>query len=172
MRGSQRLLCGWLVVESSVSASASCCGVAVLGSKRIHLTLVRRLAADLNEFPWQWTAAMFDEWLGDRRSVDGHARSTVRVAGLSVRMFCAYLVDPAYGWQPLCEQRFQTFPIQVAHEWNTAPHVQQAGSDRGVRPFSHVELQSFFDCADDWVERARRSKRKGATSRMTHSATE
>lgn len=123
--------------------------------------LVRRLASDLNEFPWQWTSAMFDEWLGDRRSVDGHARSTVRSAGLTVRMFCGYLVDPAYGWQSLCEQRFQTFPVQVAHEWNTAPHVQEAGSDRGVRPFTHSELQTFFDCADDWVERARRSQRKG-----------
>jgi len=126
--------------------------------------LIRKFVADLNEFPWNWTSAMFDEWLGDRRAVSGHARSTIRTQGLGVRMFCDYLVDPAYGWQHLCEDRFGTFPIQIAHEWNTATHVQEAGSERTVRPFTVEELQLFFDCADNGVERCRVSKRKGWAS--------
>lgn len=123
--------------------------------------LVRRFAADLNEYPWNWTPAMLDEWLGDRRAVSGHARSTTRTSALAIRMFCGYLVDPAYGWQQRCEDRFGTFPVQVCHEWNSATHVQEAGSETGVRPFTAEELQRFFDCADEFVERARRSGRKG-----------
>ena len=42
-------------------------------------TRVRAFAAHVNAFPWQWTPAMVDEWLGDLRSVRGLRRSTIRV---------------------------------------------------------------------------------------------
>lgn len=123
--------------------------------------IVRRFTDDVGEFPWAWTSGMFDEWLGDRRAVDGYAKTSVRSMALAIRMFCRYLVDPSYDWQRYCEERFGTYPVQICHEWNTATHVQSAESARGLRPFTVDELQSFFDAADDMVASARQSGRKG-----------
>ncbi len=123
--------------------------------------LVRRFVSDLNVFPWLWTPGMLDEWLGDFRSLKGAARSTIRAYGICLRGFCRYLVDPVYGWQEVCEERFGTYPVQIAHEWNTAVHVQESGTEEPVRPFTQVELQAFFDCADGRVARAQRLGRKG-----------
>ncbi len=123
--------------------------------------LVRRFADEIGDYPWEWTPAMFDEWLGDLRAVKGLARSTIRAHGLGVRMFCDYLVDPGYGWQELCEARFETFPVQISHQWNTAVHVQEAEAEASVRPFRPDELQDFFDCADNRVARTRQLGRKG-----------
>ena len=52
-------------------------------------------------------------------------RSTVRAYASSVSAFCRYATDPAYGWAAQCQERFGTHPVQVAHEWNTAVHVQE-----------------------------------------------
>ena len=123
--------------------------------------LIRRLVADLNEYPWTWSAAMLDEWLGDRRSVDRHRQSTIRGAAVTVRMFCDYICDPGYGWAEECITRFGTHPVQVCHRWNTAVHVQEADGSPTVRPFTTSELQAFFDCADKRVADARRLGRKG-----------
>jgi integrase/recombinase XerC len=39
---------------------------------------VRAFAAYVNTYPWHWTAAMVDEWLGDLRSLRDLKRSTIR----------------------------------------------------------------------------------------------
>ena len=39
---------------------------------------VRAFAAYVNTYPWLWTPAMVDEWLGDLRSLRGLRRSTMR----------------------------------------------------------------------------------------------
>ena len=51
--------------------------------------------------------------------------------------------------------------MQVVHEWNAAEHVQDAESDPVRRAFTRDELQTFFDHADDQVERIRATGRKG-----------
>jgi site-specific recombinase XerD len=51
--------------------------------------------------------------------------------------------------------------VQVCHEWNTVIHVSDHEARPGVRPLSRLELQTFFDYADDLVDQARSSKRKG-----------
>ena len=79
--------------------------------------------------PWCWSAQLVDEWLGDLRAVRALKRKTLRNYQEAIRSFCAYIIDPAYGWAQECEQRFGTHPIQVVHEWNTAVHVQEADAD-------------------------------------------
>ena len=108
----------------------------------------RAFTAHADAFPWLWTAAMLDEWLGDLRAVRGLRRSTLRGYQEAIRMLCLYLTDPAYGWTGECETRFGTHPVQVVHEWNTAVHVQQAEGDPIKRAFTLDELQAFFDHAD------------------------
>jgi hypothetical protein len=71
------------------------------------------------------------------------------------------LIDPLYGWLPLCQQRFGTHPVQVVHEWNTAAHVLEAEGDPAKRPFTREELQRFFDHDDEQVDRVRGLGRKG-----------
>ena len=38
----------------------------------------RAFTAHADAFPWRWSAAMLDEWLGDLRAVRGLRRSTLR----------------------------------------------------------------------------------------------
>ena len=121
----------------------------------------RAFTAHADAFPWLWTAAMLDEWLGDLRAVRGLRRSTLRGYQEAIRMLCLYLTDPTYGWAGECETRFGTHPVQVVHEWNTAVHVQQAEGDPIKRAFTIDELQAFFDHADSEVARIRAAGRKG-----------
>lgn len=123
--------------------------------------VVKAFAAYVNAFPWQWTPAMVDEWLGDLRSLRDLARSTIRSYSEAVRPFCYFATDPLYEWARTCEERFGTYPVQVVHEWNTAVHVQDNESDAAKRAFTKVELQAFFDHADEQVERIRARGRKG-----------
>lgn len=89
------------------------------------------------------------------------ARSTLRGYQETVRLFCGYLTEPAYGWVAQCEQRFGCHPVQVCFEWNTAVHVQGNEADPGKRAFTVAELQALFDYADEQVLRIRGAGRKG-----------
>ena len=122
---------------------------------------VRAFARHADAFPWQWTAQLADEWLGDLRSVHRCARSTVRGYQNAAQLFCGYVTDPAYGWAGECETRFGTYPVQVVHEWNTAAHVADSEADPRRRAFTRGELQAFFDYADDQVAVKRAAGRKG-----------
>lgn len=122
---------------------------------------VKAFASYVNAFPWQWSAAMVDEWLGDLRSLRELKRSTIRGYSQAVRAFCTYVTDPAYEWVQQCETRFGTHPIQIVHEWNTAVHVQDNENDPAKRAFTRPELEAFFDHADEQVARIRAFGRKG-----------
>ncbi|MBV8992734.1 MAG: hypothetical protein JO287_03305 [Pseudonocardiales bacterium] len=122
---------------------------------------VQAFARYADAFPWRWSAKQVDEWLGDLRAVRNVKRSTLRNYQEAVRSFCAYLIDPAYQWSAECEQRFDTHPVQVVHEWNTAVHVADAEADAGKRAFTRKELIALFDRADEQVARIRSAGRKG-----------
>jgi integrase/recombinase XerC len=122
---------------------------------------IRRFVQQAGEYPWHWSAQLLDEWLGDQRSVHHLRQSTIRSKAVSVRLFCDYLIDPAYAWPEECWERFGTHPVQVCHDWNTAVHVQNSEGRAGLRAFTVEELQAFFDCADELVVAARERGRKG-----------
>jgi integrase/recombinase XerC len=133
-------------------------GVATIGKRE---AAVRAFARHADALPWAWAPQMLDEWLGDLRAVRGLRRSTIRNYASSVAAFCRYVTNPGYGWAGECQARFGTHPVQVAHEWNTAVHVQQAEGDPRKRAFTLDELQAFFDHADAQVTRVRGRGRKG-----------
>ena len=122
---------------------------------------VRAFAAYINTYPWLWTPAMVDEWLGDLRSLRDLKRSTIRSYSEAVRAFCHFVTDPLYEWAAVCEERFGTYPVQVVHEWNTAVHVQDNEADAKKRAFTKAELHAFFAHCDDQVARIRAFGRKG-----------
>lgn len=122
---------------------------------------VRAFAAYVSAFPWEWSPAMVDEWLGDLRSLRDLKRSTIRSYSEAVSSFCRFATDPLYEWAAVCQERFGTHPIQVVHEWNTAVHVQANESDAAKRAFTKAELQAFFEHGDDEVARIRAFRRKG-----------
>ncbi|MBK6301652.1 MAG: site-specific integrase [Actinomycetales bacterium] len=122
---------------------------------------VRAFHAHSNEFPWSWSSCLADEWFADLRSVRHCTRSTVRGYQVSLRGFCDYLTDPAYGWASVCEERFGTHPIQVINEVNSAAHVADSESEPSKRAYTRDELQALFDHADDQVARRRALGRKG-----------
>ena len=53
-------------------------------------------------------------------------------------------------------------PVAICHEWNTVAHLNDYEGSPEARPFTREEMQRFLDYADDQVERAVRSRRKGA----------
>jgi site-specific recombinase XerD len=79
-----------------------------------------------------------------------------------VRQFTEFLIDGRYGWATACQDAFGTHPVAICHEWNTIAHLNDYEGDPEARPFTRDELQRFLDYADDQVDRAVRSKRKGA----------
>ncbi|HZE03336.1 MAG TPA: site-specific integrase [Pseudonocardiaceae bacterium] len=123
--------------------------------------LVGRFIGHANEMPWSWTVQHVDEFFGDLRVEHLLSRSTVRTYQNALRLFCAYLTDPHYGWDTVCEEAFGSHPSQVCFEWNTAGHHQDNEQDPRKRAFTRVELQAFFDRADDEVARIRTLGRKG-----------
>jgi len=124
--------------------------------------VVERLIEFTNEYPWRWTAAHVDEWMTSLVSEERKAKSTVRNMQSGLRLFCEYIISPHYAWPSECEERFGTHPVQVCHEWNTVAHVTDYEGDPARRPMTRDEIQRLFDYADDRVERAVRSRRKGA----------
>lgn len=128
---------------------------------RNRLSQVRAFADHAGCYPWQWSASLADEWFADLRAVRHCSRSTVRGYQVSLRGFCDYVTDPAYGWAEECERRFGYHPIQVINEVNSAAHVADVESEPSKRAFTRAELQALFDYADEQVAAKRRLGRKG-----------
>jgi integrase/recombinase XerC len=124
--------------------------------------LIRRFFEFTNEYPWQWTAGHVDEWSAFLTGERHLAAATVRAYQGEVRQFTEFLIDARYGWGPACEESFGTYPVAICHEWNTIAHLSGYEGRPEARPFTREELQRFFDYADEQVERAARSGRKGA----------
>ena len=126
--------------------------------------LVRRFAEVTNEYPWNWGPAHVEEWTLTLAGERPLAASTIRGYQVDLRLFSDYLVDSRYGWGAACEEAFGegVFPVAICHEWNTVAHLNDYEGSPEARPFTRVELQRFLDYADEQVERAAGSKRKGA----------
>lgn len=122
---------------------------------------VQRFHRHSNEWPWRWTPVLADEWFTDLRVHHRVSHSTLRSLQGSLRQFCWFLTDPAYGWAGECERLFGTHPIQVCLVENTAAHVGEVESRPRKRAFTRDELQAFLDHADDQVEVVRGNRRKG-----------
>jgi integrase/recombinase XerC len=119
--------------------------------------LVRRFQAFTMAWPWAWTPEQVETWSGS----GGWAHSTIRSYQGALAVFLDYVCDTRYGWLAECEQRVGARPVQVCHEWNTAAHVADYEGRPERRPLTRVELQAFLDAADDRVESAALSGRKG-----------
>ncbi|MEU4119048.1 hypothetical protein AB0F71_31705 [Kitasatospora sp. NPDC028055] len=68
------------------------------GYIQAHERAVRALADHADAMPWEWTAANADDWFADLRAVHGCVRGTLRNYQTTIRLFCDFLTDPAYGW--------------------------------------------------------------------------
>jgi site-specific recombinase XerD len=122
-----------------------------------RVRLVRRFAAFTGAWPWQWTPEQVEQWVAS----GGWAHSTIRSYEGALAVFLDYVCDPRYGWIAECEQQAGVRPVQVCHEGNTAVHAAEYEGRPERRPLTRAELQAFLDAADDHVERAAGSRRKG-----------
>jgi len=136
----------------------------LLSSKTIRTRerQIRRFADFCATSPWEWAASDVEEWTTELLSGPRPVTpSTIRGYQNSLALFCSYLTDARYGWADQCMELFGTHPVQVCHEWNTAIHVADHEARPAVRPLTRDEVQALFDHADDHVDFARSSKRKG-----------
>jgi site-specific recombinase XerD len=130
-------------------------------SVRAGQRIVRRFRESSGEFPWRWSAAIFDEWMEDLVSVRRLAPSTIRNYQNATAQFCDFICSPHYGWAQECEGRFGAHPVQVCTDWNTTRHIQDHEGSFKRRPLTRAELQGFFDYADGQVGVRLDSGRKG-----------
>lgn len=142
-----------------------------LGGRRLQkatvedrLLMVRRFQAHSSAWPWQWTAAAFDEWMIDLVSIRKLTPATIRGYQIAIRQFCDFICSAHYGWVQQCEERFGTRRVQICHEWNTRPHVQEYEGDPRRRPLTRSELQLLFNRADEEVHLRLSAGRKGAAA--------
>lgn len=145
----EAMLAGWRRQQQSRRLSES-----IIGSRE---RTVRRFAEFTGGWPWGWSPAQLESWI----AAGGWAHSTVRAYQGAVAAFLDYVCDPRYGWVSECEQQLGVRPVQICHEGNTAVHVADYEGRPARRPLTRVELQAFFDAADDRVERVVAAGRKG-----------
>ena len=143
------------------------------GARRLSLPLVdgrvrlvRRFRDFTGAWPWEWTPAQVEEWVAS----GGWAHSTIRSYEGALAVFLEYACDPRYGWVAECRQRVGAAPAQVCHAGNTAVHSADHEGRPERRPLTRAELQAFFDAADDHVEGAAGSRRKGWLAAFRDSA--
>ena len=118
---------------------------------------VRRFAEFTGAWPWQWRAEHLDAWVAQGR----WAHSTVRSYQGSIAVFLDYLCDPRYGWAEVCQREVGEIPVQICDTTNRAVHVADYEGRPERRPLTRTELQALFDVADQAVDDAARSARKG-----------
>lgn len=135
------------------------------GTVKTRVRTVERFHEFTGSYPWTWVPDDVEAWIAHLRSAgqqgNGRAVSTLRGYQAVVGWFCAYLTNPAYQWGQVCLDYFGQTPAQICHEGNAITHVLEYETDPRVRPFTRGELQRFFDFADDRVEAAAGSRRKG-----------
>jgi integrase/recombinase XerC len=90
-----------------------------------QVSVLRGLAEYASGWPWEWTAELVDGWSAFLKDERRLARSTLRARQGTVRLFMAYLINPAYAWQARCRELFGVTPVQVCHDWNTTRHLEQ-----------------------------------------------
>ena len=92
--------------------------------------------------------ATADDWFADLRSVKHAALSTIRGLQVTIRGFCEYLIDPAYQWVSVCQERFGVAPVQIINEANAAAHVADYEGHPARRTFTRVELVTLLEHVD------------------------
>ncbi|WP_312167554.1 tyrosine-type recombinase/integrase [Microbacterium sp.] len=147
------MLDGWAAQQVSRNLAAS--------TIRQRREVANRFQRFSENYPWAWTVQQVDNFFLELRTIKNSAHTTVLGYQNALRGFIDYLTDDAYGWVEECINRFGQHPAQVFHEWNTARHVQSGMASPSKRAYTREELEDLFDCADDRVERIRRSNSKG-----------
>jgi integrase/recombinase XerC len=145
----EEMLAGWERRQRSRRLSAGMIGA--------RSRVVRRFAASTGAWPWAWTPGQFETWVAE----GSWAYSTVRSYQGAVAGFLDYACDPRYGWVAACRSRVGAAPVQVCGRDNMAVHCTDYEGRPERRPLSRVELQAFFDAADERVEALSRTGHKG-----------
>ncbi len=122
---------------------------------------VRQLQAFSDVFPWEWDASVFDRWSAAVAAAVAH--STLGQKQLQLSAFLSYLVNPAYGWAPVCREMFGAFPAMALAELNSVRHSQgYVGRPSRNRPLTRPEVRAFFGQMDPEIARLRAAGHKGA----------
>ena len=124
---------------------------------------VRRFQGCTGEYPWNWGPRDVEDFTSALLSgPQPVAHSTIRGYHLMIKLFCEFLVNPAYDWHDVCLERFGLVPAQICHPWNTHSHLAEFEARASRRPFGYDELEAFFARADEIAEDLIASRGKAA----------
>ncbi len=122
---------------------------------------MRRFRLHSAVWPWQWSPGHLEAWVGELRTEEALAHSTIRSYQLAVGAFCDFVSDRAYGWATSCIAQFGAAPVQICRTENLARHSSEYEGRPARRSLTRVELQALFDAADDDVESIGAATKKG-----------
>ncbi len=72
---------------------------------------VRRFQEFTGEYPWNWGPRDVEDFTSALLSrPQPAAHSTIRGYHLMIKLFCEFLVNPAYDWHDVCLERFGLVP--------------------------------------------------------------
>ena len=119
--------------------------------------VVRQFATFTGCWPWQWTAAQVEAWVAS----GGWAHSTVRRIRGRWRCSWSTCAIPGTGGSASASSAPGRSRCRCSTSGTRAAHVSEHEGRPERRPLTRAELQAFFDAADDHVEKAAGSGRKG-----------
>ena len=121
-----------------------------------RVRLVRRFGDFTGAWPWQWTPGQVEQWIA---SAGGRIPRSVRMKA-RWRRSSATCAIRGTGGSPSASSRSASVRCRCAMT-ATWPFTRRGTRAGRSRPLTRAELQSFLDAADDHVERAASSRRKG-----------
>ncbi|MEV7188335.1 tyrosine-type recombinase/integrase [Kitasatospora sp. NPDC093102] len=143
------------------------------GTIQPRVSLVRRMVAFSNDYPWNWMPADGEAFIAHLRSPNRKkpiVMSTGRGYETNLALFMGFITDRRYGWAAECQQRFGQVPQQIFTEDNRVTHVLEHEGQPGRRPLTYDEVQALFDAVDGRVENVRARGRKGALTALRDAA--
>lgn len=120
---------------------------------------VKRFIDWSGKYPWQWSQLEADDFSAELRGIHHLAPSTVRAIQNDLALFLVYIADPLYPWAQHCSELLGEPFVPISPR--RMAHRQEGPESPDKRPFTTAELQTFFDFADDEVERILRSGLRG-----------
>ena len=120
---------------------------------------VKRFIDWSGKYPWQWSQLEADDFSAELRGIHHLAPSTVRAIQNDLALFLVSIADPLYPWAQHCSELLGEPFVPISPR--RMAHRQEGPDSPDKRPFTTAELQTFFDFADDEVERILRSGLRG-----------
>lgn len=112
-----------------------------------------------NEYPWNWTAELFDEWCAYLYRERNNCESTQRHKQNIIARFQSFLVESP-KLSELCKVNFGKKPVMICSLENLIPHKVTDENKEKRMAFTKEQLKCLWSYLDEQIALAYKSKSK------------